>query len=473
LTHPTKVEINKGHRRVQVLGNVIFDFDARGKVHAWSWIFNELDLPALEQLPDRTVVAVGVPYQERWMNGYCEGILRSLQARHPGQAKLRHDYVTWAANALIQICWTEEVQTRVRDQIARVLALDAEVMAIADRIQLIVTSRTPLRLEQYNHFLQYQAHYRDLAQEAPEFIPLYALLSDEMHPTLEATLSIKNYLQGNSVGNAAWRLLSRVGTQWILQYLPYFDLNRQSRATCAVEIIQMATAFGTQALPPEELLHALIQLGGNPNSPSANFVDRLSDLFNLCERLGVLAQNADSSTLELLKVHAMAIFQWATVHANKVPTAVIRRITLKGILRKVQTQAMLDQKSHELGESWAVPYEILFDDPKLIAVVLDSELAVWQEGQLMRHCADDFVDRCATGELLMVSLRDSSQRHPLATVSFQMDRNWVLVHKFSGFANQRISDGTYELIQDCLRQLQNQRQSDAQKRPSDSLLMAA
>ncbi len=166
---------------------------------------------------------------------------------------------------------------------------------------------------------------------------------------------------------------------------------------------------------------------------------------------------ADGATMDLIKEQAMAIFQWGSDHAEEIPDAAMRRITLKGILRRMQAQALLDQKRYAMGRTWSVPYRLALQEPQLSAVVLDSPLAIWLEGQLLCHCADNFVTRCAKGHLLMVSLRDASQRHPLATVSFSMTTTNVQVHKFSGFANRRITDHTYELIQDWRRQLQRQR----------------
>lgn len=90
----------------------------------------------------------------------------------------------------------------------------------------------------------------------------------------------------------------------------------------------------------------------------------------------------------------------------------------------------------------------------------------------MRHCASIYAGKCAMGQLVMVSLRHSGHRHPLATVSFWMTTYRVQVHKFSGFANRRISDEAYALIQDCLVQLQEQRNT-LQARTSDEQLVTA
>ena len=473
MVQPTQVENHRGHRRVQMMGNAIFDFDARGQVHLWNWTFNERDLPELESFPDHTVVAVGVPYRDLWMQSFRVGALRGLVSHYPGQVRLCQDYVNWVSQALLNLCWTEAVQEQVRARIASALALDAQVLEIASQIQRSTRNRTPARLEHYNHVLSHRNDYLQLRLESPQFIALYALLSDDLDRNKELTASMKLALRQRGLGTAAWRLLSRAGTQWIHDFLPYYDQERQPLFECAIEIVQMASDFGTQDLPPREVLHALIQLGGNPNGPSANFVKRVDDQFVFCKRLGAIMARANEAVIEVIKAQAMVIFQWSSDHAESIPDSVMRRLTLKGILRRVQAQAVLDQKRHESGPAWSVPYQLTFDDAKLSAVILNSVLAIWREGQLMHHCAAMFVSRCAKGELVMVSLRDSRHRHPLATVSFQMTQQRVQVHKFSGFANRRISDEAYALIQECRQQLQRQRPSHVQQTMPNSRLLVA
>jgi hypothetical protein len=162
LTYPTQVETRTGHRRVQVMGTAIFDFAPDGQCYAWRWTFNDYDLPALERLPDHTVVAVGVPHQALWMDGFREGALRSLMAIYPGQPSRCAHYVNWANKALIELCWTDEVQTRVRAHIADILALDRQILDIATQIQLTALPRTPMRLEEFNHVMNTSTSTRKL-----------------------------------------------------------------------------------------------------------------------------------------------------------------------------------------------------------------------------------------------------------------------------------------------------------------------
>lgn len=473
LVQPTRVENRRGHRRVQVLGTAIFNFDADGQVHLCIWTFNDRDLPELEQLPDHAVVAAGVPYRALWADRYRIGALRSLVAHYPDQDALCQDYALWASQSLIDLCWSEEVQGQVRAQIDSILALDVQVLEIASQIQRSTRQRVPVRLEHYNHVLAFKNQYLQLQQESPQFIALYALLADEIDHRMELTRSMRTLLRRSGLGTAVWRLLSRVGTDWINEFLPYFDQAYQSLFESTIEILKMATTFGTQFLPPTEVLHALIQLGGNPNSPAADFVKRVDDQFDFCKRLGAIMARADAPTMEAIRSEAMKIFQWSADHAQFISESVMRRLTLKGILRRIQTQAKVDRMRHESAASWQVPFLITFEDSHVTAVILNSALLVWQEGQLMHHCAATFIERCACGELVMLSIRDTRHRHPLATVSFQMTQTRVQVHKFSGFANRRISDEVFELIQDCRRQLQAQRPTDVQQQETEDQSVAA
>lgn len=466
MAEPTQTERCKGHRRVQVLGNAIFDFDERGVVHAYRWIFNEFDLPALVQMPDQTVVAEGVPYQSLWLNGYTAGFLRSLQALYPGKPELCQSYAEWVSSGLASLIWTDQNQATVRAQIAHDLGLESQILTITRQIQVTEIQHRPIRLQEYNYVILDRMRYQWLLQESPKLVPLYALLASEMEQTCEITDQMKQRLASFRIGPAMWRLLFREGTAWINDFLAYFDFNLQSRGMAAIEILSMTQAFGTSALPPSILLHALMQLGGNPNGPSANFVERLNDLFPLCKRLGHLIDKASAKDMDLLQDQAHAILNWASDHLQSVPRSTLRRASLQWLVRAVKAQALLDEKALKGAHIWSVPYQIKLVNTDVSAVILDNPLAVWQEGKTMRHCADKYAGRCASGDLIMVSLRGQQHRHPLATVTFGVGKGSVSVHKFSGFANERVSSEVQDLINQCHRQLVVQRRGLAANQAS-------
>jgi hypothetical protein len=466
MDEPTQTEVRKGHRRVQVLGNTIFDFDDLGVVHAWRWSFNTADLPALTAMPDRTVVAEGSPYQSQWITGHTEGFLRSHQAMHPGKADRCKAYAAWATGEMLRIFGTEYNQSRVRQHVEQALALDPQVLASARQIKPSVLPHSPVPLQQYNRVLQDRTRLVRLASEAPGLVPLYELLAPELEESGEVAEQMKRLLADHGVRPAMWRLLHRVGTGWIESFLDYFDLDRQTTSMAAIEILLMAQAFGTAQLVPAVGLHALVQLGGNPNGPRTKYANRLNDQFPLCKRFGHLWIKADKEERELLQEHAHSIFNWASSHLESVPASTLRRASAQWLVRTVREHAMLDEQRLQGARSWSVPYAIKLKNVDVSAVILDNPLSVWQEGQTMRHCANNYAQHCARGELIMVSLRRAHHHHPLATVTFGMKKGAVSVHKYSGFANQKVSPEVQDLISQCRRQLVSQRRRLKEEQPS-------
>ncbi|WP_168226713.1 PcfJ domain-containing protein [Rhodoferax sediminis] len=463
LAQPTQLELRAGQRRVHVLGAAIFDFASDGTIQVYVWQFNECERLALVRLEDQSVVVQGVPHQALWMDGLRQGALRTLRQWHHGQDDLCQTYVTWAQQALQDLLWTPSVQARVRRRIATVLALEPALLDIAQRIQLAPAPVLPLRLNAYNHVVAYRQDYVTLDREAPQLIPLYALLARELGGAGEVTARMKAYLCRHDLKPALWRLLCREGTQWLQTSCSYFDFHEDTRAAVAVELLALARAFGTARLAPSWLLHGLLQLGGNPNGPARTMLPRLVDLFGLCARLGVLAHRADAVTLVQLQDNVDVIFGWASKHVAAMPGDFVRHVGLAGLLHCVHRAQQEEMMEFACSPPWRIPYQLALPAGAVQPVILDSALAVWQEGQEMHHCVDRYIERCASGEWLMVSLRGSlgsgSTKRGLATVAFNLHSRPVHIAQISGFANGLVEPPVLALAQLCAGQLEAQRRA--------------
>lgn len=461
LAEPVQVEQRKGHRRVQDLGSAIFDFNMDGMVHAYKWSFNENDSPALVPMPDYSVVAEGGPFQSLWMNGFKEGALHALRQNHPGQAALCQDYVEWAQGELERQCWGLATQVTVRAQIAIAMNFDPQLLAAAKRVQLSGRAFSPVRLDTYNHAITNRQDYLSLSREAPQLIPLYALLVDELtlydpEARQQVTARMQNLLVGNDIKPALWRLLCREGTQWMKEFLAYYDFDRQTPAVVAVDLLQIGQAFGTAQLVPTWLLHAFIQLGGTPNAPKTGYAKRLHDMFPLCKRLGHLVFQTNESDLVLFKDRAQDICNWASDHLEEMPKGYVRRASLRGLIRKTDAQQALDAMRLQGDEGWEAPYQLDLKALNVQAVILNSPLAIWTEGRDMRHCADKYIAKCRRGDWLMVSLRKQGCSRALATVAFDLSSGGVELANIAGFANTLVSAEVRQLVLECYEQLQLQ-----------------
>lgn len=72
-------------------------------------------------------------------------------------------------------------------------------------------------------------------------------------------------------------------------------------------------------------------------------------------------------------------------------------------------------------------------------VLVSTALQLWEEGQVMRHCAFRFLDECANGDFFVVSIRPRTGGRPLATVGLRRDRGLVYYDQVTGFANAPVS----------------------------------
>jgi hypothetical protein len=396
------------------------------------------------------------------MERYKLGALLALQQRHPDKTDLCQSYVAWIQTQWEERLWTHEVQDSVRYQIAIALDLDVWAVEVASQIQVTAQPRMPLRGDVYNLAIRYRKDFETLQMQAAQLLPLYALLADETTvysrtSDVEVTAWMKQLLVEQGIQPAMWRLLCRAGTEWIKEFLAFYDFRRDTTTGIATDILTITQAFGTQQLVPPALLHALMQLGGNPNELSIQYAQHLDDLFPLCARLGHLMAQADAKELALLQDRALDLFNWASDHLKELPGAYLRRATLRGLLRKVDLQIQCDALHHQGQRGWKTRYSLKLQTPGLDAVILDSPLAIWNEGQTMHHCAANLIKPCAKGELLMVSVRDPSKGRPLATVTIDMRGGRVAIHKMSGFANTLVSPDLRVIAQDCCHQLHVQR----------------
>ena len=462
LLEPVQLEQRKGHRRVNVLGTAVFDFDTDGVLTVYGWDFDENDRVMLREMPAHTVVIQGAPYQSLWMERYKLGALRALQQRHPDKAVLCRSYVAWVQTQLAKRLWTQEVQDSVRYQIAIALDLDIWAVSVASQIQVTAQIKQPMRGNGYNLAIRYRKDFETLQTEAPKLLPLYALLAGRTSTLdhvgdVEVTAWMQQLLVGNGIQPAMWRLLCRVGAEWMKEFLAFYDFDRSTTTQIATDILTIAQAFGTQQLVPPAMMHAFMQLGGNPNAPHVGYTRRLDDMFPFCARLGHLLAQADGQELAVLQDRSLDLFNWATDHLEGLPQGYLRRATLRGLLRKVDLHIQRESLRQQSQRGWDVPYTLTLKTPDLEAVILDSPLAIWTEGQTMHHCAASLTEPCAQGKLLMVSVRDPSKGRPLATVTFDMRSQRVAAHKLSGFANTLVKPELRTIALECCRQLQQQR----------------
>ncbi len=278
-----------------------------------------------------------------------------------------------------------------------------------------------------------------LIDETPQLLTLYRLLESVLPTEGERTEVMRRHLWEQGVRPAMWRLLHKVGTDWMTEVRPFYLRGRQRHAQVAIDILRVAQAFGTHSLVPLWLLKAFLSLYGNPNRPRARYDPKLDDLYGLAVRLGIWAQS--STWGPVLQEHVHALLNWADREWCAHHPCNRSRVTLGGLLRVVREHEERDQMLRQAESTWTLPPGLQLDCqlPGYRAVLIDSPLLLWEEGRTMRHCADRFHHQCCKGTYFVVSIRPIDGGRPLATVGIRRDIFGAKFDQVTGVANAPVS----------------------------------
>jgi hypothetical protein len=130
------------------------------------------------------------------------------------------------------------------------------------------------------------------------------------------------------------------------------------------------------------------------------------------------------------------------------------------LLREAKAHLRKKELAYRDTEPWATPWTLTSCDVLFEIHILGSALALWHEAQTMRHCTDTYIERCAGGEYLIVSIRPvggaDGQTRGRTTVGFVQTNNGFALHTMSGFANSKVTPQAVAMANDCLRQLNGQ-----------------
>ena len=436
VAQPIELESGESYRRVQVMGGMVHDFAADGQVRCYRWVIGPQG-EALEPCATASVVADGGPFESRWALPLAQEVRRHLSAQHPQRALDVRHYTDWLMQHMLDHHWHDAQAERVRAKVRRALALHSLALTHCRTIIAAGRPRTA-RIADYNRALLRLHEDARLLAEAPQLLGLYSLIEQDLPQSGERPAAMRAYLMDNGIRPVTWRLLHQQGTDWMQDFMRYFDdsVGGPQRAINLVHLLQVLGLKHALHLP---LMHSLMALRDNPNSPvrTAEIWDETSTLGRLLRRLGLLYEQGATSDRNLMCDKLYHLVHWA--HAQQPHADWLARCTLSGLLRHVVQDLKLAQATLVHGQRWRVPVRITWPDEKYELLFLESALDIWKEGQAMQHCAANYIEACAQGQELMASIRPRAGGKALATLSFELADEQVRMVRISGFANTQAS----------------------------------
>lgn len=471
LAQPTRIHRAGAIRRIGLLGALIYERLPDGQYRLYEWCPGEVipdpdgghhvGLPWLLRVPNGKVVIDGAPYQALWLTCYADGLRQALQLQWPEHPQI-DPYVDWVMLRLEQKLWTESTQQRVRQNVARALGLNGRILRRARR-WLAHDDGSPIRIADYNTVLWRRQHWPRLQAESPQWLPLLAQLWRHLPTEGEPLANLKALLLNNGVSPAMWRLLHREGTGWIWQLRNYYTKESQHSRRAALELVLKAQKFGTRQLVPLWMLQALMNLDGNPNRPARSYLKNPEDPIDapMAARLGHwaadMALSGDAPGLQRLQGQCHLLLDWAMAHPQVVTSRVLRQVTLPGLWTKARQWHQRELAKARQQAPWRLPFDlkaIRHDDLEVLA--LTSALQILEESQAMRHCADSYVERCARGRYVLLSVRRKDTGKRVATVGVKPAECGLELHQVAGFANALVPPEIRALAEQAVQCMQAQ-----------------
>lgn len=471
LAEPTRIHRAGAIRRIGLLGALIYERLPDGQYRLYEWCPGEVvpdqdgghhvGLPWLLRVPNGKVVIDGAPYQALWLTCYADGLRQALELQWPEHPQIE-PYVDWIMLRLEQKLWTESTQQRVRQNVARALGLNDRILRRARR-WLAHDDGSPIRIADYNTVLWRRQHWPRLQAESPQWLPLLAQLWRHLPTEGEPLANLKALLLNNGVSPAMWRLLHREGTGWIWRLRNYYTKESQHSGRAALELVLKAQKFGTRQLAPAWMLQALMNLDGNPNRPARSYLKNPEDPIDapMAARLGHWAADkalsGDAPGLQRLQGQCHLLLDWAIAHPQVVTSRVLRQVTLPGLWTKARQWHQRELAKARQQAPWRLPFDlkaIRHDDLEVLA--LTSALQILEESQAMRHCADSYVERCARGRYVLLSVRRKDTGKRVATVGVKPAECGLELHQVAGFANALVPPEIRALAEQAVQCMQAQ-----------------
>jgi hypothetical protein len=268
----------------------------------------------------------------------------------------------------------------------------------------------------------------------PQLVPLYEAFvgRDDFPAAREPAQAVRRFLASHGLGRRVWRLVCRSSPRLLL---PVRDFYRGSVDQAVLDYLRILAALGVDHEPPAGLMWDILSRYGNPDARYWSYlceVDRRRDWISHVAR-SFTALSAKRQPLERDRLDG--VLQWCETCRPAIDKP-RRRAGWEWLTRRAQD--WLDMKQAEIGAAarrWKPPFDAM-SIGRFEMRPVSSVAELWEEARSMHHCADAFVDACARGDTIIVSVRDRGTARRVATARLEHEEGTWRCRQVRGFANR-------------------------------------
>jgi hypothetical protein len=410
-----------GADAVQVLGSAVFLLSASGQIHTFLWSqTNEL-----EWTPSRFVIVTEIPFGKIWLKRLVSKALQVqcqyLKRYHLMDTEITAAHVDWLLLALGRQVHKAHDMRLVRQRISHALRLSKDAWRLCHHTHMASPIESKSSFRQYNLCVRHKVELLEIEADASGALGVYAALCEGLDfPQVgEPTQRLKQYFKQRCLSSRVWRLVICSGARLLPLVRQFYSANADS---AVIDCLRVMDGLGVVRTPPVWLSQALFAEWGNAGARRLSYqslmMPAMSNLRHLTALALALAKFGHPDPAQEQQVNA--VVHWLTEPTTRALTRSQRQGGWDYLVREANHfQRQREEEARAKSVAWGVPFEGI-QVGTLQLVSLANSVQLIEEGRRMRNCAAGWAPRCATGNELLVSVRDQSSQR-VATASFQWE----------------------------------------------------
>jgi hypothetical protein len=310
--------------------------------------------------------------------------------------------------------------------------------------------------------------FRQVARENPQLLPLLFAFVDQIPmgetvSTPDPVQTLKKHFRDAGLSEAAWRYVVRHGAR--LFRVPWEVSGKQPALEVATRYMEVLQSAGLPPPPPPSVARVLLH-GYNPHrnvhaTIGVNFHDLIDPV---ALRAGLMEADrrrrmgrVDGFAEEFLGVCWWSEALLELLDDNQIKAGwpwFVRRWKEEEMIQATLDATEIVRWRNRLGP---------FSFGNVVVVPITSSEAMVRESLAMRNCLQTFIDRCASGDFEVYSVRGRGTRKHMGCIGMQFDElDTPMVADIKGFANtppkgvvQQAAGEVFQRLQrvDCDRDL--------------------
>lgn len=393
-----------------------------------------------EDVPASVVVLSGMPVRFLWL-----GLIRNaalveveqnasrlgIQLGDGGTSSYVHELFEHFRRRLMRHADLREM----RRKIASALMLNDDAVRIAQRFVKLPPATPAVLVGDYNLAMHQRAALLALEREMPQLIPLYAALMRHsgFKPGNEPIQAVRQFLLDQGLQPRVWRMICRSGPRLLL---PVRELYEGNIGEAVLDYLRVLAGLEFDREPNATLIWAMLSRYGHSAARRSSYlpvIERVQSSFShvakVFMRLKAEHQAADRHELEVM-------LEWLATRDRGPLDKLQRRAGWAWLIENThEWRALCEAEIYARAATWTVPFESITAghyELRLIASVAD----LWAEARAMHHCVDTFAKACASGSIIIASVRERQTLRRVATARIEhRDAGWQCT-QVRGFANR-------------------------------------